>query len=104
MKEKFDPENEDNQYRRKKNIVFYSEKQPEEVTDMYQFFSMVCGVVSFMMKLKPGIWLSLLFLICSWLNAKKSQEQKNFFMNFSMIMMGFTMTYFGPKPPQTKQN
>ena len=70
---------------------------------MVQFLSMIFGIVSFILKVKWGIWLSLIFFLSSWVNLKYNSEQKNIIMNFSMIMMGFFMIYFAPKPRSVPQ-
>ena len=84
--------------KRPKNITFYSPPQPEDQTDVVQFLSMIFGIVSFILKVKCGIWISLIFFLSSWVNLKYNSEQKNIIMNFSLIMMGFFMIYFAPKP------
>lgn len=84
--------------KRPKNITFYSPPQPEDQTDVVQFLSMIFGIVSFILKVKWGIWISLIFFLSSWVNLKYNSEQKNIIMNFSLIMMGFFMIYFAPKP------
>ena len=84
--------------KRPKNITYYSQPQAEDQTDMIQFLSMIFGIVSFILKVKWGIWLSLIFFLSSWVNLKYNSEQKNIIMNFSMIMRGFFMIYFAPKP------
>ena len=84
--------------KRPKNITFYSTPQPEDQTDVVQFLSMIFGIVSFILKVKWGIWISLIFFLSSWVNLKYNSEQKNIIMNFSLIMMGFFMIYFAPKP------
>lgn len=84
--------------KRPKNITFYSPPLPEDQTDIVQFLSMIFGIVSFILKVKWGIWLSLIFFLSSWVNLKYNSEQKNIIMNFSLIMMGFFMIYFAPKP------
>ena len=48
--------------KRPKNITYYSQPQAEEQTDMIQFLSMIFGIVSFILKVKWGIWLSLIFI------------------------------------------
>ena len=83
--------------KRPKNIIYYSHPQPEESTDMMQFLSMIFGICSFMFRVKWGIWLALILYLSSYVNLRYCQEQKNFIMNFSLIMMGFFMIYFGPK-------
>jgi hypothetical protein len=50
-----------------------------------------------MFRVKWGIWLALILYLSSYVNLRYCQEQKNFIMNFSLIMMGFFMIYFGPK-------
>ena len=84
--------------KRPKNITFYSPPQPEDQTDVVQFLYMIFGIVSFILKVKWGIWISLIFFLSSWVNLKYNSEQKNIIMNFSLIMMGFFMIYFAPKP------
>ena len=84
--------------KRPKNITFYSPPQPEDQTDVVQFLSMIFGIVSFILKVNWGIWISLIFFLSSWVNLKYNSEQKNIIMNFSLIMMGFFMIYFAPKP------
>ena len=84
--------------KRPKNVTFYSPPQPEDQTDVVQFLSMIFGIVSFILKVKWGIWISLIFFLSSWVNLKYNSEQKNIIMNFSLIMMGFFMIYFAPKP------
>jgi uncharacterized membrane protein YoaT (DUF817 family) len=83
--------------KRPKNIVFYSPPQAEDSTDMLQFLSMIFGVVSFMFRVKWGIWLSLILFLSSYVNLKYRQEQSNLIMNLSLIMMGFFIIYFGPQ-------
>ena len=83
--------------KRPKNIVYYSPPQPEDSTDMMQFLSMIFGICSFIFRVKWGIWLSLILFLSSYVNLRYCQEQKNFIMNFSLIMMGFFMIYFGPQ-------
>ena len=83
--------------KRPKNIVFYSPPQKEDSTDMLQFLSMIFGVVSFMFRVKWGIWLSLILFLSSYVNLRYRQEQYNFIMNLSLIMMGFFIIYFGPQ-------
>ena len=83
--------------KRPKNIVYYSPPQPEDSTDMMQFLSMIFGICSFIFRVKWGIWLSLIMFLSSYVNLRYCQEQKNFIMNFSLIMMGFFMIYFGPQ-------
>lgn len=84
--------------KRPKNITFYPTPQPDESTDMMQFMSMIFGICSFIFKVKWGIWLALIFYLSSYVNLRYVQEQKNFIMNFSLIMMGFFMIYFAPRP------
>ena len=83
--------------KRPKNIIFYSHPQPEDSTDIMQFLSMVFGICSFIFRVKWGIWIALLLYLSSYVNLRYCQEQKNFIMNFSLIMMGFFIIYFGPK-------
>lgn len=83
--------------KRPKNIIYYSPPQPEDSTDMMQFLSMIFGICSFIFRVKWGIWLSLILFLSSYVNLRYCQEQKNFIMNFSLIMMGFFMIYFGPQ-------
>ena len=83
--------------KRPKNIVYYSPPQPEDSTDMMQFLSMIFGICSFIFRVQWGIWLSLIMFLSSYVNLRYCQEQKNFIMNFSLIMMGFFMIYFGPQ-------
>ena len=82
--------------KRPKNITYYSQPQVDESTDMTQFLSMIFGIVSFVFKVKWGIWLALILYLSSYVNLRYCQEQKNFVMNFSLIMMGFFMIYFAP--------
>lgn len=84
--------------KRPKNIREYKEKPIEDFYDTYQFISMILGIVALVFKFKWGVWLSLIFLMCSWLNVKNNQENKNFIMNFTMIMIGFFTVYLTPKP------
>ena len=83
--------------KRPKNIIFYSHPQPEESTDMLQFLSMIFGIISFIFRVKWGIWLALILFLSSYVNLRYCQQQNNFIMNFSLIMMGFFMIYFGPQ-------
>ena len=83
--------------KRPKNIIHYSVPKPEDSTDMMQFLSMIFGIISFMFRVKWGIWLALILYLSSYVNLRYCQEQKNFIMNFSLIMMGFFMIYFGPQ-------
>jgi hypothetical protein len=68
--------------KRPKNIVYYQYKPPGEESDFFQLISMLFGIVSFLLKVKWGIWLSLIFFISSYVNMKYQAEQKNIFMNF----------------------
>jgi hypothetical protein len=68
--------------KRPKNIVLFQQKQQQEESDFLMLVSMLFGIVSFIMKVKWGIWLSLIFFISSWVNTKYNSEQKNVFMNF----------------------
>ena len=86
-----------------KNIVYYKHPQQEESTDMMQFLSMIFGICSFMFRVKWGIWLALLLYLSSYVNLRYCQDQKNFIMNFSLIMMGFFLIYFGPQKGLKKQ-
>jgi uncharacterized membrane protein YoaT (DUF817 family) len=83
--------------KRPKNIIHYSVPKPEDSTDMMQFLSMIFGIISFMFRVKWGIWLALILYLSSYVNLRYNQEQKNFIMNFSLILMGFFMIYFGPQ-------
>ena len=83
--------------KRPKNIVFYSPSKAEDTTDMLQFLSMIFGVISFIFRVKWGIWLALILFLSSYVNLKYSQEQSNLIMNLSLIMMGFFIIYFGPQ-------
>ena len=89
--------------KRPKNIIYYKHPQPEESTDMMQFLSMIFGICSFMFRVKWGIWLALMLYLSSYVNLRYCQDQKNFVMNFSLIMMGFFLIYFGPKRGLNKQ-
>jgi hypothetical protein len=75
----------------------------EENTDVMQFISMIFGIISFIVKIKWGIWLSLIFFLSSYVNLRNNVEQKNFIMNFSLIMMGFFMIYLSPQPRYQQQ-
>ena len=89
--------------KRPKNIIYYSHPQTEESTDMVQFLSMLFGISSFIFRVKWGIWISLILLLSSYVNLRYCHEQKNLIMNFSLIMLGFFMIYFGPKKPIKNQ-
>ena len=89
--------------KRPKNIIYYSPPKIEESTDMMQFLSMVFGIISFIFRVKWGIWVYLILFLSSYVNLKYSQEQSNFIMNFSLIMMGFFMIYFAPQRRFNKQ-
>jgi hypothetical protein len=90
--------------KRPKNIIYYSPPQPEDSTDMMQFLSMIFGICSFMFRVKWGIWMALILYLSSWVNLRYCQEQKNFIMNFSLIMMGFFIIYFAPQKGFNKAN
>ena len=83
--------------KRPKNIVLYSQPKPEDSTDMLQFLSMLFGICSFIFRVKWGIWIALILYLSSYVNLRYCQEQKNFVMNFSLIMMGFFVIYFAPR-------
>jgi hypothetical protein len=89
--------------KRPKNIIYYSPPKADENTDMMQFLSMVFGIISFIFRVKWGIWLALLLFFSSYVNLRYCQEQGNFLMNFSLIMMGFFMIYFAPQRRLNKQ-
>ena len=89
--------------KRPKNIIFYPQPQIEENTDLMQFVSMIFGIVSFIAKIKWGIWLSLIFFLSSYVNLRNNVEQKNLIMNFSLILMGFFMIYLSPNPRNQQQ-
>ena len=82
--------------KRPKNITYYSYPATEESTDVTQFLSMIFGILSFVFKAKWGLWIALFLYLSSYVNLRYCQEQKNFIMNFSLIMMGFLMLYFAP--------
>jgi uncharacterized membrane protein YoaT (DUF817 family) len=89
--------------KRPKNICFYPSPQIEDSTDLTQFISMIFGIISFILKVKWGIWISLILFLSSWVNLKYNSDQKNIMMNFSLIIMGFFMIYLAPKPRQNIQ-
>ena len=89
--------------KRPKNIIYYSPPQPEDSTDVMQFLSMIFGICSFMFRVKWGIWIALILYLSSYVNLRYCQEQKNFIMNFSLIMMVFFMIYFGPQRRMNQQ-
>ena len=64
---------------------------------MMQFLSMVFGICSFIFRVKWAIWVALILYLSSYVNLRYCQEQKNFIMNLSLIMMAFFIIYFGPK-------
>ena len=82
--------------KRPKNITYYPQPATEDSTDVTQLLSMIFGILSFIFKVKWGIWISLILYLSSYVNLRYCQEQKNFIMNFSLIMMGFFMLYFAP--------
>lgn len=84
--------------KRPKNITFYPGVAVDDSTDLMQFLSMIFGIASFILKVKWGIWIALFLFFSSWVNLKYNSDQKNIVMNFSMIMMGYFMIYFAPKP------
>ena len=84
--------------KRPKNIKYYPNTQPVEQTDLMQILSMLFGILSFIIKVKWGIWLSFIFFLSSWVNMKYNTEMKNMIMSFCMLMMGFSMIYFVPPP------
>ena len=94
--------------RQPNNIKYYKYKASgEDNGDIFQLVSLILGIISFVFKIKWCCWLSLIFLLSAFVNAKHTTDQKQLFMNFSLIMMGFFFVYMPPKggipaPPMSK--
>lgn len=84
------------------NIVYY--KQPktsaDDQGDLFQLISLVLGIISFIMRIKWSCWLSLIFVLSSFVNTKYSADQKQLFMNFSLIILAFIMVYMPQRQMQ----
>lgn len=82
-----------------KNIRFYRAKRSEndDQGDFYQLLSLVLGIVAFVFKIKWCCWISLIFLISSWVNSKYNSDSKQILMNFSLIFFAFFMVYMPQK-------
>ncbi len=87
------------------NIKYYRfKKSPnDEQGDFYQLISLLLGVVSFIFKIKWCCWISLIFLLSSFVNSKYNSEQKQLMMNFSLIFLAFFMVYMPQKQPNSNQ-
>jgi len=84
------------------NIIYYRQKKESDEGDFFQFISLILGILGFILKIKWACWLSLIFLLSSYVNMKYSFDQKQIFMNFSLILMGFVMVYLPQKNSLTK--
>ena len=51
----------------------------------------------FYVQSKMGYLARITLYLSSYVNLRYCQDQKNFIMNFSLIMMGFFLIYFGPQ-------
>lgn len=83
------------------NIKYYK-TQPisqDEQGDLYQFISLILGIFSFILRIKWSCWLSLIFLLSSYVNTKFNSDQKQYFMNFTLIIIAFIMVYMPHRQP-----
>lgn len=77
------------------NIVYYQHKavNPDEAGDLYQLVSLLLGIIAFIFKIKWCCWISLIFILSSYVNSKYNVDSKQMMMNFSLIFLGFFMVY-----------
>ncbi len=83
------------------NIKYYKPQkiEGEDQGDFFQLISLVLGIISFIMKIKWACWLSMIFLLSSYVNTKFNSDKKQLFMNFSLIIMAFVMVYMPQRAP-----
>ncbi len=77
------------------NIKYYRVKtiQGEDAGDIYQLISLLLGIIGFIFRVKWCCWISLLFVMSSYVNTKYNAEQKQLIMNFGLIFIAFFMVY-----------
>lgn len=90
-----------NTLKRQKEVVLFDTNKllynvDEEVVDSFQFLSMIFGVVSFILKFKFAIWLSLFFFLANLNEQKVNVPYSKLMVNFGLLVLSFLLLYIFP--------
>ena len=88
--------------KRPNDVTYYNHPKPEESRDFSQFLSMIFAVLCFIFRKKWITWIAFFFLLSSYVNLRYCHSQKNLFVTFSLIMLGFFGSYTLPKRPDPR--
>lgn len=68
----------------------------QEKIDTLQFLSMIFGVISFILKYKFSVWMSLTMFLANYFDQPYNAATSKFLINFGLIVMSFSLLYVFP--------